>query len=285
MDPTRENIVAGYARADSDLTAWLKGATSEALPERAPEPAGPMKNCCSTWSSATWLPVLCFSWSTSSAASLNLWAGRSPVGRALAAFLNAGTRPFDVVNYGGSRAASLVYNRRRMGRKLAKTSASLSRRLDRERERSLSRSMPFPDRWDPFFTPLMTVNDVYAHAAFRLPRQTVEPSSAFGRISHWSHPLDQVTLHSACWLVVFQNAVLSAWFAVQPMKCTRPRRPTPTHAEKHGEIFTLAYSGAAIVGGALLSAVLLSGGGGPKPTYSGMELANLDKGIEALDFG
>lgn len=43
------------------------------------------------------------------------------------------------------------------------------------------------------------------------------------------------------------------------------------------------YKGAAILGGALMSAVILSGCGGPKLTYSGMELANLDKGIEALD--
>jgi hypothetical protein len=50
-----------------------------------------------------------------------------------------------------------------MGRKLAKTIAALSRRLDHESESSLSRSMPFPDRWDPFFTPLMTVHEVYAY--------------------------------------------------------------------------------------------------------------------------
>lgn len=50
-----------------------------------------------------------------------------------------------------------------------------------------------------------------------------------------------------------------------------------------GKMFISTYKGAAIVGGALLSAVLLSGCGGPKLTYSGMELVKLDKGIEALD--
>lgn len=86
-----------------------------------------------------------------------------PAGRAFAAVLNAGTGPFDVVNYWGSRVASRVYNRRRMGRKLGKTIASLSRQLEHETVRTLSRSMPFPDRWDPFFAPLMTLNDVYAY--------------------------------------------------------------------------------------------------------------------------
>lgn len=86
-----------------------------------------------------------------------------PAGRAFAAVLNAGTGPFDVVNSWGSRAASRVYNRRRMGRKLGKTIASLSRQLEHETVRTLSRSMPFPDRWDQFFARLMTLNDVYAY--------------------------------------------------------------------------------------------------------------------------
>ncbi len=86
-----------------------------------------------------------------------------PVGRILAAVLNSGTAPFDLVNYWGSRAAALVYNKRRMGRKLEKTIKLLSRRLRRESSVSLARSLPFPDRWDPFFTPIMTVNDVYAY--------------------------------------------------------------------------------------------------------------------------
>jgi hypothetical protein len=44
-----------------------------------------------------------------------------------------------------------------------KTITALSRRLQRENPRSLAGSMPFPHRWDPFFTPVMTVNDVYAY--------------------------------------------------------------------------------------------------------------------------
>ncbi|MDE8670010.1 hypothetical protein PY310_15640 [Pseudarthrobacter sp. H3Y2-7] len=70
----------------------------------------------------------------------------TPVGTAFAAVLNAGTRPFDVVNYWGSRGAALVYSRQRMGRKLDRTITAITRRLERESARSLTRSMPFPDR-------------------------------------------------------------------------------------------------------------------------------------------
>jgi hypothetical protein len=37
------------------------------------------------------------------------------------------------------------------------------RNLSREDEASLRRWMPFPTRWDPFFTTHMTVSDVYAY--------------------------------------------------------------------------------------------------------------------------
>jgi hypothetical protein len=87
----------------------------------------------------------------------------APAGSAFAAGLNAATVPFNAVNYWGSRAAALVYNRRRMARKLDKTITALTRRLERESSASLARPMPFPDRWDPFFKPVMTLNDVYAY--------------------------------------------------------------------------------------------------------------------------
>lgn len=86
-----------------------------------------------------------------------------PVGNVFTAVLNAGTRPFDVINYWGSRGAALVYNRRRMARKLDNTITAITRRLERESTSSLTRIMPFPDRWDLFFTTTMTLNDVYAY--------------------------------------------------------------------------------------------------------------------------
>jgi hypothetical protein len=87
----------------------------------------------------------------------------TPIGKAFAAALNAGTHPFDVINYWGSHSAALNFNQRRIARKLDKTLNAITRSLERESSESLSRSMPFPDRWDPFFAPTMTLNDVYAY--------------------------------------------------------------------------------------------------------------------------
>ena len=60
--------------------------------------------------------------------------GRLPdqVSRVFAGLLNAATRPFDVINYYGSCAAALVYNRRRMGAKIDRIIAALQRKLARE---------------------------------------------------------------------------------------------------------------------------------------------------------
>lgn len=98
-------------------------------------------------------------------------------GKAFAKALNATTAPFDVVNYWGSRAATLVYNRARMGHKLESTTMALATHLDRETTTSLTRTMDFPNRWDPFFTPSMSRADVYAyptlHFAFHARQLTL----------------------------------------------------------------------------------------------------------------
>jgi hypothetical protein len=85
------------------------------------------------------------------------------VSAVFAGLLNALTVPFDLVNYYGSCAASLVYNRRRMGRKLDKVIASLTRRLGQEPDASLLCGMHYPTRWDPFFKDYMTLEDVYRY--------------------------------------------------------------------------------------------------------------------------
>jgi hypothetical protein len=89
-----------------------------------------------------------------------------PVSRAYARALDSGTTPFHAINYYGSCAAALVYNRRRMGAKLDRVIALLQRKLARESDAALHRGMHFPPRWDPFFTDYMTLADVY-----RYPRQ------------------------------------------------------------------------------------------------------------------
>jgi hypothetical protein len=85
------------------------------------------------------------------------------VGRAFAGLLDSARRPFHVVNYWGSCAAALVFDHTRMGRLCDRTIASLQRSLRREAETSLQRGMSFPTSWDPYFTPSMTLADVYRY--------------------------------------------------------------------------------------------------------------------------
>jgi hypothetical protein len=81
-----------------------------------------------------------------------------------ARLLNAASRPFHTINYWGSRGGALVFARNRMGRKMDQVIDSLQRHLDRESDAALARRMHFPLRWDPFFTEVMTLADVYHYA-------------------------------------------------------------------------------------------------------------------------
>jgi hypothetical protein len=157
VDPTKDEILAGYSRARRDLDGLLQGTTPAELHR---------KSNGTRWTNEELLFHMVFGYMVVRALlPLVRTVSRlpAPAGRAFAAVLNAGTRPFDVVNYWGSRAAARVFNHRRMARKLGKTIASLTRQLDRETPGSLSRSMRFPDRWDPFFAPVMSLNEVYAY--------------------------------------------------------------------------------------------------------------------------
>lgn len=87
----------------------------------------------------------------------------APVGQVFARVLDASARPFHVVNFLGSRAGALVFNAGRMGRLCDRTVAALIASLGREPERELERGMPFPVRWDPYFTSFMTLLDVYRY--------------------------------------------------------------------------------------------------------------------------
>jgi hypothetical protein len=91
--------------------------------------------------------------------------GRLPdgVSAAHALLLNSATKPFHEINYYGSCAAALVYNRRRMGAKLDRVIASMQRQLAQETDEQLRRGMHFPPRWDPFFSDYMTLEDVYGY--------------------------------------------------------------------------------------------------------------------------
>lgn len=84
-----------------------------------------------------------------------------PASRAFAALLNAATTPFHLINFWGSCAGARMFGRARMGRRFDTTIASLQRHLNAEEESQLARRMHFPTRWDPFFTNVMTLQDVY----------------------------------------------------------------------------------------------------------------------------
>ena len=83
--------------------------------------------------------------------------------RAFAAVLNAGTRPFHVVNYLGPVGGALVFHGPRLSRQLDRTIDRLHRRLDAESDAALARRMHFPVGWDPFFRDTMTLEQVYRY--------------------------------------------------------------------------------------------------------------------------
>lgn len=108
--------------------------------------------------------------------------GRLPdsFSRTFAAGLNAGTRPFHVVNYLGSAGGALVFHGPRLTRQLDHTIDVLHHRLDGESEAALGRRMHFPVGWDPFFRDTMTLEQVYAYGAqhyyFHRAQLTIEHS-------------------------------------------------------------------------------------------------------------
>jgi hypothetical protein len=89
----------------------------------------------------------------------------APVSRTYAALLNAAATPFHAINYYGSRAAAKVYNRRQMAAQCDRVIARLQRKLAAEPEKNFRLGMPFPVRWDPFFTDYMTLEAVYRYPA------------------------------------------------------------------------------------------------------------------------
>jgi hypothetical protein len=144
-------------RASHELQAWLRDASAEDLRRKS---AG------TRWTNEELLFHMVFGYMVVRALlPLVRVMGRLPkrVRRAFAAALDAGTAPFDVINYWGSRSAALFFNRRRMGKKMQRTVDVLTRNLHKESQQSLARSMDFPDRWDPFFEPTMTLRQVYAY--------------------------------------------------------------------------------------------------------------------------
>ncbi len=93
--------------------------------------------------------------------------GRLPptVSQVFAAILNAGTRPFHVINYLSALPGGAVLGSRAMGRLMDSTIGHLRGRLARESERTLALAMHFPVGWDPYFKEIMTVAEIYHYPA------------------------------------------------------------------------------------------------------------------------
>ena len=89
--------------------------------------------------------------------------GRLPptISRTFAAILNAGTRPFHVLNYLSALPGGAVLSSRAMGRLMDSTIDHLRGSLARKSEGALGLAMHFPVGWDPYFKDVMTVADVY----------------------------------------------------------------------------------------------------------------------------
>ena len=94
--------------------------------------------------------------------------------------LNAGTRPFHVINYLGSLGGARVLGHRGMERVMDQVTAGLIRTVERASEKQLARGMHFPVDWDPYFRDFMTVQDVLHYAT-----------------QHYQHHRRQLTLSHA----------------------------------------------------------------------------------------
>jgi hypothetical protein len=87
--------------------------------------------------------------------------GRLNRSRRFAAVLDAGRRPFHVVNYLGSVVGGQLLTPTGTERLLGCTINALQRQIAAESEQTLALTMHFPTSWDPYFRSTMTVLDVY----------------------------------------------------------------------------------------------------------------------------
>lgn len=153
----RDSLAADYERAKTELHQMLAGASSAQLKSKS---AG------TRWTNEQLLYHMVFGYMVVRALlPLVRFFGRLPpsLSKGFAAFLNAGTRPFDVVNYWGSTWGAIVFNRSRMEAQLDRTLRALLRHRDRETAKSLNSGMAFPTRWDPFFASRMSLAEVYSY--------------------------------------------------------------------------------------------------------------------------
>lgn len=83
------------------------------------------------------------------------------VSRWFARMLNAASSPFHAINFYGTNAAAVVYNRNRMDAKMDRVIDALKKSLADHDAIALGKGMHFPTGWDPYFRDFMTLGDVY----------------------------------------------------------------------------------------------------------------------------
>jgi hypothetical protein len=84
-----------------------------------------------------------------------------PVSRTFARTLEAGTRPFHVINYQSDRIAARVVHGPRLIRWFDRTLDALQARLKTESAETLARGMHMPVHWDPYFQDWMSLAEIY----------------------------------------------------------------------------------------------------------------------------
>ena len=99
-------------------------------------------------------------------------------GRVFAVALNAGKRPFHVVNHLGSCAGAVVFHGPRLVAKFDRTIAiaSLERHLDEVTDAAPGRTMHFPVDWDPHFADRITLADVYHYGTQHFDHHARQPT-------------------------------------------------------------------------------------------------------------
>jgi DinB superfamily len=119
--------------------------------------------------------------------------GRLPEGvsRVFAATLNAGTRPFHIVNYLGSLGGARVLGHGGMERTFDRIVNGLAASLLQASGAQLARGMHFPTGWDPCFRDYMTLADVYHYATQHYQHHRRQLALAKGHSRLTSPPTDQ----------------------------------------------------------------------------------------------
>lgn len=101
-----------------------------------------------------------------------------PVSRAVARVLEAGTRPFHVINYVSDRGAARVIQGQRLIRWFDRTLDVLQAQLEVEPAAGLARGMHMPVHWDPYFREWMSLTEIYHYGT-----------------QHYDHHRQQLTIH------------------------------------------------------------------------------------------